>query len=269
MLMAELQERYRQARTLVVDVRSPAEYRRGHVPGAENIPLSEVRRTPERFRLQLAPYREVFIYCSSGKRSGRAYRALRQVGLANVVHIDRSGMPQWVRQHLPVERSISASRDLITGVAAGLAGQLAAALTDKALRPLVADEQKRRERRVREGSPHEVGGKRIAAKVLGRRLSGDEQEEAQAAFSIAYGVLWGLVYALVRRRLPRSSALLGLPFAIAFFAACDGVLAPLFRMTPGLRRIPWQFNAKEMMNHVAWTVAAESVHRGAERYPSR
>jgi putative membrane protein len=187
----------------------------------------------------------------------------------NLVHIGASGMPEWVRQHLPVEREIALGRDLATAVAAGLAGQAAAGLMDKALSPLISDAVKRRERRVREGSPHEVGGKRIAARVLGRRLSRDEQQEAQAAFSIAYGVLWGLVYALVRRRLPRSTALFGLPFAAAFFLACDGVLAPLFRMTPGLARIPWPFNAKEMMNHIAWTAAAEALHRGAERYPRR
>ena len=178
-------------------------------------------------------------------------------------------MPDWVKAGLPAERGISLARDLATGVAAGLAGQAAAGLMDKALVSLISDEQKRRERRAREGSPHEVGGKRIAARVLGRRLSRAEQEEAQAAFSVAYGVLWGVVYALVRRRLPRSTALFGLPFALAFFLACDGLLAPLFRMTPGLRKIPWAFNAKEMMNHVAWTVAAEAVHRGAERYPRR
>jgi hypothetical protein len=37
-------------------------------------------------------------------------------------------------------------------------------------------------------------------------------------------------------------------------------------MSPKLRRIPWQFNAKELANHIAWTGTAEAVHRGTEKF---
>ncbi|WP_239027840.1 DUF1440 domain-containing protein [Geomonas subterranea] len=55
----------------------------------------------------------------------------------------------------------------------------------------------------------------------------------------------------------------GLPFALPFFCACDGFIAPLFGVSPGLRRIPWQPSAKELGNHAVWTAAAELVHRAA------
>ena len=55
----------------------------------------------------------------------------------------------------------------------------------------------------------------------------------------------------------------------SFFLLCDGALAPLFRMSPPLRRIPWQLNAKELLNHVAWSAAAELTHRAADQRQRR
>jgi hypothetical protein len=168
-------------------------------------------------------------------------------------------------QYHPVEREVSLARDLVTGMVAGLIADLAVSQVDKVLHRFVSEEQKRRESAIREGSPHEVGGTKIGAKLSGRELSEAQARKAQIAFTVGYGLLWGAIYALVRRRAPRASALLGAPYAGVFFLACDGVLAPLMRLSPGLRSIPWQFNAKEMANHLAWTGTAETVHRGAER----
>jgi hypothetical protein len=163
------------------------------------------------------------------------------------------------------QNDASLAHDLVTGVTAGLMANVVVGPLDKAMRKLVSDEQKRRERVVREGSPHEVAGAKIGERIAGRKLSGTEARNAQIAFTLAYGMVFGAVYAIVRRRMPRAGTMLGLPFGIPFFFACDGFLAPLFRMSPGLQKIPWQFNAKEMANHVIWTATAELVHRGAER----
>lgn len=265
MRMEDLRDRYRERGVAVLDVRTQPEYRRGHVPGSANVPVRELLRSPARLRHWLEGFDAVYVHCSSGKRAQRAYETLARAGLSNVVHVRDSGMREWVRQRLPVEREISLSRDLATGLAAGLIASLATAPVDKALKRLVSDEQKRRERAVREGSPHEVGGTKIGERLTGTRLSQRQKREAQLAFTAGYGLLWGAIYALVRRRIPRATSFFGLPYAVAFFLACDGTLAPLFRMTPGLHRIPWQFNAKELANHAIWTATAETVHRAAER----
>ncbi|MFW7380737.1 MAG: hypothetical protein ACOH5I_18125 [Oligoflexus sp.] len=73
------------------------------------------------------------------------------------------------------------------------------------------------------------------------------------------------MHAAFRRWKPESGRYLGLPFGIGFFAACDGALAPLLKLTPSVHRIPWQLNAKEMVNHLAWTSTAELTHRLAQR----
>ncbi|HXU01899.1 MAG TPA: rhodanese-like domain-containing protein [Polyangia bacterium] len=65
----------------LVDVRSPEEYARGHLPGAVNIPVQELDR-----RLgEVGPAdRELIVYCRSGHRSTRAAQVLREHGFTKV-----------------------------------------------------------------------------------------------------------------------------------------------------------------------------------------
>jgi NADPH-dependent 2,4-dienoyl-CoA reductase/sulfur reductase-like enzyme/rhodanese-related sulfurtransferase len=63
-------------RPLLVDVRTPQEYDRGHIPGALNIPVDELRS-----RLGELPHdREVAVYCQVGQRGYLATRILAQAG---------------------------------------------------------------------------------------------------------------------------------------------------------------------------------------------
>lgn len=61
---------------LVLDVREPFEFRRGHIPGAIHIPLGSLRQRME----ELPKDREIWAYCYVGQRSYLAARALRQYG---------------------------------------------------------------------------------------------------------------------------------------------------------------------------------------------
>jgi rhodanese-related sulfurtransferase len=61
---------------LLLDVRDPDEYERGHIPAAKNIPLGELRR-----RLPELPHdREIRLYCAGGQRAYYASRLLAQHG---------------------------------------------------------------------------------------------------------------------------------------------------------------------------------------------
>jgi hypothetical protein len=148
------------------------------------------------------------------------------------------------------------SRTLLTGVAAGLLAGAIVGQVDKLTDRLVSEEQKRREKQVREDSAHKMAGPHFARKLLGHERSEEQARRLRAAFGISYGVMWGLIYTGLRKQLPMVSKYMGLPFAVPFFLACDGALAPLFRVSPGIQNIPWQLNAKELGNHVTWTLTA-------------
>ena len=65
---------------VLLDVRSAAEFGSGHLPGARNIPHTELRQ-----RLgEIPPDRPLLVYCASGFRSYLALRLLRQRGWPDV-----------------------------------------------------------------------------------------------------------------------------------------------------------------------------------------
>lgn len=64
----------------LVDVRTPAEYQLGHIPGAINLPVDELRGLLDR----LDPMRPIYVYCAVGLRGYLASNILRQRGFADV-----------------------------------------------------------------------------------------------------------------------------------------------------------------------------------------
>lgn len=69
---------------LLLDVRSPREYREGHIPGSENIPLQDLDEVTF-----VAEDKDtaIFVYCRSGARSHQAESDLRYMGYRNVTNI--------------------------------------------------------------------------------------------------------------------------------------------------------------------------------------
>jgi rhodanese-related sulfurtransferase len=65
---------------VLVDVRQPSEYSRGHIPGAINIPLRELGDNLDR----IPGDRPVILYCSTGYRTGIGVMALHLLGYDNV-----------------------------------------------------------------------------------------------------------------------------------------------------------------------------------------
>lgn len=66
---------------VIIDVRTPVEYKSGAFPGAVNIPLDEL---PGRLDELGSLTREITVYCASGARSSYAQRMLAQSGFMNV-----------------------------------------------------------------------------------------------------------------------------------------------------------------------------------------
>ena len=70
----------------IVDVRERAEFENGHIKGAINIPLSELR---ERVN-EIPKDKTVYLHCRTGQRSYNAVLALQHLGFNNVVNITGS-----------------------------------------------------------------------------------------------------------------------------------------------------------------------------------
>ncbi|MFW6723045.1 rhodanese-like domain-containing protein [Streptomyces sp. MAR4 CNY-716] len=78
--LATDQARTRLDELVVIDVRTPAEYASGHLPGAVNIPLDHVRRALDDIR-HAAERRDLLVVCASGARSENACKLLAGEGI--------------------------------------------------------------------------------------------------------------------------------------------------------------------------------------------
>jgi phage shock protein E len=67
---------------LLIDVRSPEEYARGHLPEAVNIPHDQILAMSGFIKDKS---RDVILYCVSGRRAGKAQAELKSLGF-NQVH---------------------------------------------------------------------------------------------------------------------------------------------------------------------------------------
>lgn len=66
------------AGAVILDVRTPAEFRSGHIQGAVNIPLDELKAGMAGLKKRGKP---VITCCRSGARSALACQALKKAGL--------------------------------------------------------------------------------------------------------------------------------------------------------------------------------------------
>ena len=78
---------------LILDVRSPWEYRGGHIPGAINIPHDQL----DSRLAEIASFKDkdVVLYCASGGRVVTAAKILRSAGFSKLQHLD-GDMNGWL-----------------------------------------------------------------------------------------------------------------------------------------------------------------------------
>lgn len=85
----------------VVDVREQAEWSKGHINGARNIPSSQIAtRLDELAKFKQRP---VIVTCTSGNRSASACAALRKAGFEKVFALD-GGLGAWEQAGLPLAK---------------------------------------------------------------------------------------------------------------------------------------------------------------------
>ena len=69
---------------VLLDVRTPEEYREGHIPGSRNVPLQAIDSAAAVIKEKDTP---IFAYCYSGARSAQAVSVLEGIGYTNVKNI--------------------------------------------------------------------------------------------------------------------------------------------------------------------------------------
>jgi rhodanese-related sulfurtransferase len=90
-----IRERGGKADFVVLDVRTPAEFAGGHLPGAVNL---DIQARDFLTRLEgLDRGKSYLVYCRSGNRSAKAVEAMEQMEFPKVYHM-REGMIGWEKK---------------------------------------------------------------------------------------------------------------------------------------------------------------------------
>lgn len=87
---------------VVLDVRTPEEFAAGHVPGAVNIPHTELAaRIAE---LEGARDSDIVVYCRTGRRTAMALEVLEKSGFKRLLHL-QGDYTRWSEEQRPVVKS--------------------------------------------------------------------------------------------------------------------------------------------------------------------
>jgi rhodanese-related sulfurtransferase len=85
----------------LVDLRSPNQFKDGHIAGARNLPGDRIASDPASFEKLGA--KTAILYCDDGATTGAAVRTLARAGIKNVLSL-RGGLAAWKQENLPVVR---------------------------------------------------------------------------------------------------------------------------------------------------------------------
>ena len=91
---------------LIIDVREPYEFDRGHVPGAINIPRGVIEFIiwekigfPDKADLG----KKIYIYCGTGNRTALTAATLKNLGFTNIYGVDMK-FSNWRNFGYPIEK---------------------------------------------------------------------------------------------------------------------------------------------------------------------
>lgn len=79
-----IKEYHSVSEAVLLDVRTPQEYRKGHIPGSKNVALQTIDKVTSIVKNKETP---LYVYCYSGSRSSQAVRMLQRMGYTNVINI--------------------------------------------------------------------------------------------------------------------------------------------------------------------------------------
>ena len=87
--------------TVVLDVRTPGEFKLGHVPGAVNMDINDPQFRKKIGNLDKS--KTYLVHCARGVRSARATKMMAPIGFENVFDY-HGGFDQWKQSGKPVEK---------------------------------------------------------------------------------------------------------------------------------------------------------------------
>ena len=86
---------------VILDIRTPEEFKSGHIKGATNINFNDKEFSGKISKLDKS--KTYIIHCAAGGRSGRACEQIKTLDFKNMLHM-KEGFSAWKEAGKPVEK---------------------------------------------------------------------------------------------------------------------------------------------------------------------
>ncbi len=87
--------------TVVLDIRTAAEFKNGHIKGAKNTPLADFASSVD--GLSNDKGKSVLVYCNTGSTATRAIKLLKNAGYEKINNLE-GGIAAWKEANLPLSK---------------------------------------------------------------------------------------------------------------------------------------------------------------------
>ena len=88
---------------IVLDVGEPAEFKKGHIPKAINIPVSQLKNDLSRLEKHRTKDTPIVLSSRTNQHASRAAAILRKNNFSNLYTLS-GGLGSWEKENLPLER---------------------------------------------------------------------------------------------------------------------------------------------------------------------
>jgi uncharacterized membrane protein YagU involved in acid resistance len=156
-------------------------------------------------------------------------------------------------------------KDAFFGVIGGIAGTAVINQVMAALSELDTRGNRSREQQLVPEPPTEKLARRVARRAFGMEVSDEQKARMGQLLQWGYGVFWGGVYGVLRRRIPTITRGAALPFGVGFGLFGPAILLPLMDLTPPPTEFPITSHARNLLSHYAYAATVEGVCRLCEK----
>src|SRR5690242_4367280 len=113
-------------------------------------------------------------------------------------------------------------KDAMFGALGGAAGTFVIQKVMAGISALQSEEDKSRERQLVPEEPPQKLARRISENVIGMEIGEETKAKMGQAIQWGYGIFWGGVYGLLRKRIPAFSRGAAFPFGVSFGLLSQG-----------------------------------------------
>lgn len=151
-------------------------------------------------------------------------------------------------------------KDVLIGGVAGIVGTMVMPMVTNLMYKFESQEKKELEEKLRPEPPFKVMTKKVVDAV-NAHPSKETMKMLSKGVHWGYGIAWGALYGVLRKKYPVLSKFGGAPFGVLFFLVGDELVNTAFKITPPPQKFPVEAHVRGLAGHLVFMAAAEGTSK--------